>query len=295
MITKPSYQLQTTNNYYIPLVSSNGTQEIKTKSNISYNINNNTLNLENLSTTNLPTCYAIPTKSTDLINRAYLNSFVGDYTQGWIYDDWATGTVNGSLDWTLDANNNNINYMIDSEPGHVGILRLAGINSLSFPLYSLSQPGVSADYSGQEYGLFNWSNIKYACYIVRIYPDTNYGGFIFIGLGPNRLASNPCAYGLYRDVNETFIKLTINGNYVSPLYTLNISDLNNKWVIFEIEITDSVLSFYITIMGQPSRILLYTQNTPMNTAALVRPMIRTTGGLIDVDYFELRFKNMSRV
>jgi hypothetical protein len=296
IVTRQEYRLPTTTkNYYIPLVSSTGTPEIKTNASISYNINNNTLNLENLSTTNLPKCLAVPKNSTDLINKAYLNKYVGDYTQGRIYDDWTTDTVNGSLNWILDTQNNNVNYMIDSEPGHVGILRLYGTNSLSFPLYSRSEPDVGDDYSGPNYSLFNWSKITYSCYILRLYPDGNNYGFLFIGLGPTRIASNAGAYGLYRDQNESFLKLTINGVYASTLYTLNVNDLINKWVIFEIEITNSIPSFYITIMGETGRILLYQGSISMNTTDLVRPIIQTTSYcVIDVDYFELLFNNMSR-
>jgi len=109
--------------YRIPLVSTtSGNQGLNTSASLLYNTNTNTLQVQNLTTTYLPQCSQVPTETNQLVNKAYLDQYVGSYNQLWIYDDWLTGDVSGSLKWEVSTNT--ISSSVISEPGHAGIVRL---------------------------------------------------------------------------------------------------------------------------------------------------------------------------
>lgn len=281
MITNPSYQLPTTTNkYYIPLVSSNGKQEIKTKSNVSYNINNNTLNLVNLSTTNPPSCSAAPVNSNDLINIAYLNSFVGDYTQGWIYDDWITGDVSGSLNWNIDKPAN-ASIIASDVSGHIGILRLNAISNGIILYFNIGN-------------VFNYSNIKSVKFIVNPFSDAyNESGITFIGLSDGYNAIDNDSVGFYKNQGSGWVyvmnRAIINTNVY---YTLPVN-IQKKWILFEIEITNNIPIFYITIENG-SRQVACAPGTTITTTTLVSPVIRQTLNSIDIDYIDIKYNNMYR-
>jgi hypothetical protein len=319
MITKPSYQLQTTNNYYIPLVSSNGTQEIKTKSNISYNINNNTLNLENLSTTNLPTCYAIPTKSTDLINRAYLNSFVGDYTQGWIREDWLSGDPSGNTNvfsWGHSYNYSGTNLtssnitVIPSEAGRQGIIRLTRANESS---YTILRPNPSIQFSSTQnvcarFLVRPFSNSSSTAYTqIRLFLAPFRGSVDYYNPTLNNFANMACwVFQTYNNNTDTDnIKwgcmVNTNAEDASYNYGLTGNSLRDKWVLFEIELNNQKPSFYITVVGETNRTLVYQEpsKTISNTVMLVPYILLDVGSVasttsVDIDYIDIKYNNMSR-
>jgi len=279
MITNQSY-IANLNDYnnYIPLVSSNGTPEIKTNTSISYNINKNTLNLVNLSTANLPTCSAVPVNSNDLINKAYLNSFVGDYTQGWIYDDWITGDASGSLNWNID-NPANASIIASDASGHIGILTLNGPITLTLSIGNV----------------FNYSNIKSVKFIVKPFSNVYAGnGFVFIGLSIDYNAITGHSVGFYKEQGSGWFyvmnnaKITTNVYYILPLET------QKKWILFEIEITNNIPTFYITIQGETGRILTCAPGYPITSTPSVKPVIRNTNGMIDVDYIDLKYSGITR-
>jgi hypothetical protein len=109
--------------YQIPLVSStSGNQVFNKSTNLVYDTNTNTLTVPNLTTTYLPQCSQVPTQPNQLVNKAYLDQYVGSYNQQWIYDDWLTGDISGSLGWGVSTNT--ISSSVISESGHHGIVRL---------------------------------------------------------------------------------------------------------------------------------------------------------------------------
>jgi hypothetical protein len=285
IVTRQEYRLPTTTkNYYIPLVSSNGTPEIKTNASISYNINNNTLNLENLSTINPPSCSATPVNSNDLINKAYLNSFVGDYTQGWIYDDWITGDASGSLNWNIDKPAN-ASIIASDASGHIGILRL---NASSNGNVS----GITLNFISGN--VFNYSNIKSVKFIVKPFSDLHSGNeFVFIGLSNGYNAITNDSVGFYKNQGSGWVyvmnRATINTNVY---YTLPV-DIQKKWILFEIEITNNIPIFYITIENG-SRQVACAPGTTITTTTLVSPVIRQTSNSIDVDYIDLKYSGITR-
>jgi len=273
--------MTTTNNYYIPLVSSN---ELKTNTTISYNIKNDTLLLNNLSTTNPPSCSVAPVNSNDLINKAYLNSFVGDYTQGWIYDDWITGDASGSLNWNIDKPAN-ASIIASDASGHIGILRLnasSNGNVSGITLYFISG------------NVFNYSNIKSVKFIVKPFSDVyDVNGFVFIGLSDGYNAIANYSVGFYRNQGSGWFyvmnQAIINTNVY---YTLPVN-IQQKWILFEIEITNNIPIFYITIENG-SRQVACAPGTTITTTTLVSPVIRQTSNSIDIDYIDLKYTGLTR-
>jgi hypothetical protein len=68
-----------------------------------------------------------------------------------------------------------------------------------------------------------------------------------------------------------FVSRYGNGN---PQGSYNAGSLSNKWVLFEIEINDQKPSFYITVIGETNRILVYKELTnTIDSAALIQPSI----------------------
>ena len=323
MITNPECRISITpiaqqNNYFVPLVSSNGTQEIKTKANLSYNINNNTLQLENLSTTNLPTCSAIPTKSTDLINKAYLNSFVGDYTQGWIHEDWLNGDPSGNsnvFSWGhsyhysgANLTSSNIN-VIPSESGRQGIIRLMRQNELSF---TLLRPNNSIQFTSTQnvcarFLVRPFSNSTSTAYTqVRIFLAPFRGNIDYYNIAAN-YANMACwvfeTYAVNTNTDNIKWGCFVNTNVADAYYNYgsNGNSLRNKWVLFEIELNNQKPSFYITVVGETNRTLVYQETTKIisNTVMLVPYILLAAGSVasttsVDVDYIDIKYTNMSR-
>ena len=295
--------------YYISLISPiTGNQTINTNTNLLYENSNDSLQLNNLSTTNLPTCSAIPTKSTDLINKAYLNSFVGDYTQGWIYDDWITGDVSGSLNWVIDNSSNlsNATALSADASGYVGIIRLIrggdftslrsnfiGFNSnqnlcVRFLVRPFSN-NTSTPYTQVRLCLSQYrGNVNYNT-ISSNY--TNIASWVFDTSGVN-VGSENTKWGCY-----------VNTNTANAVYNYGSSEnsLRNKWVLFEIELDSQKPSFYITVVGETNRTLVYaeTSNTISNSVVLIPHIMLMKGSVssttsLDVDYIDIKYTNMSR-
>jgi hypothetical protein len=266
--------------YYISLISSTtGYQTINTSTNLLYNTDTDNLQLNNLSTINPPSCSATPVNSNDLINKAYLNSFVGDYTQGWIYDDWITGDASGSLNWNVDRPANA--SIIESDAsGHIGILRLNGNGNITL-YFNLGNS-------------FYYSNIKSVKFIVKPFSDLHSGNeFVFIGLSNGYNAITNDSVGFYKNQGSGWFyvmnRAIINTNVY---YTLPVN-IQKKWILFEIEITNNIPIFYITIENG-SRQVACAPGTTITTTTLVSPVIRQTLNSIDIDYIDLKYTGLTR-
>lgn len=270
--------------YYISLISSTtGYQTINTSTNLLYNTDTDNLQLNNLSTINPPSCSATPVNSNDLINKAYLNSFVGDYTQGWIYDDWITGDASGSLNWNIDKPAN-ASIIASDASGHIGILRLNGNGSITL-YFRLGNS-------------FYHSNIKSVKFIVKIVkPDSggSSNNYIFIGLSSGYNAVSNESVGFYKDQNTGWFYV-MNGakiNTVADAILKNATE-NKKWIIFEIEITNNIPTFYITIENGSRQLACAPETIITTTTTLVSPVIRETHNIIDVDYIDLKYSGITR-
>lgn len=279
-------QLSISENKYVPLISStNSSQSLNTNTNLLYNANTDTLSIPNLSTTNLPTCSVVPKSSNDLINKAYLNSFVGDYTQGWIYEDWINGNIKGSLNWTIDKPAN-ASIITSDASGHIGILRLdSGANN--------NTAGITLKFSVNS---FYYSNIKSVKFIVKQFPKTYAGfAFIFIGLSKGSDALNEDSVGFYKDQTRGWFYVMNNAVITTNAYKILPDDIEQRWILFEIEITNNIPIFYITIENG-SRQLACAPGTIITTTSLVSPVVRHIhpDSIIDVDYFDLTYTGISR-
>jgi hypothetical protein len=288
--------------YFIPLVSvSSGSSSLNVNADLSYNANTSTLTLKNLTVQNPPVCYADPSNSYDLINKAHLNKYVGDYTQGWVCDDWLTGDVSGSLRWVSTVANSGTITSQTSEAGHIGIVRLNTANNIATSSAALSL-NTNIGYSS--------SKIKSLRFVARPLVNSDLSSVeLYLGIG-NSLASSTkiAAWRYYAgDTSESANKWEcfVNGNVRYSLSSLGESPLNNyfnnQWVVFEIEF-DSLgyPSFYITLQETTARTLVYRENTTVvDPTILIRPFVyinSITGASkqIDVDYVDWLYTNMSR-
>ena len=294
---------------YIGLISStNGNQGINTSTNLLYNINYDKLQLNNLSTTNPPMCSAIPVNSNDLINRAYLNSFVGDYTQGWIYDDWITGDASGSLNWVIDSSNNTSMLSSDAS-GHIGIIKLTRTfqnftslkpnNSITFDSTTnirvrfLIRPFSNSSVEYTQIRLLLSAYLGNVDYSANSANSANMASWVFdtSGVAVGTVSAN------------TKWQCMVNSNTPDAYYTYGLSEnsLRNKWVLFEIELNNQKPSFYITVIGETNRTLVYQENTKtIATNVLLVPHIILQAGSVsstttfDVDYIDIKYNNMTR-
>jgi hypothetical protein len=271
------------NKYYISLISSTtGSQTINTSTNLLYDISNDNLQLNNLSTTNPPTCSATPTQSNDLINKSYLNSFVGDYTQRWIYDDFINGSVYGSnLRWSYLTTTGTI--ITSDASGHIGIVRMTGTCELTG--ISLLMP--------------THSNVKSVRFLVNPFSNNTYNGTanIFIGLkqpNNNNILTANTSIGFYKDAANGWCYIMNNAKITTNVnYTLN-NTLSSKWILFEIEINNNIPTFYITIEGETNRILACAPGYEITNIGSINPSIYITAGNIDIDYFDAKLIGLTR-
>jgi hypothetical protein len=287
-------------NYFIPLVSvSSGSSGLNVNADLSYNANTSTLTLKNLTVQNPPVCYADASNSYDLINKAHLNKYVGDYTQGWVCDDWLTGDVAGSLRWVSTVASSGTITSQTSDAGHIGIVRLNTANNIANSSASLTL-NANIGYSS--------SKIKSLRFLARPLVNGNLGSVqIYLGISDSA-ATNIAAwrYNATTTVaNPNTWECIVNGNVRYTLSSLGESPLNNyftnQWVVFEIEF-DSLgyPSFYITLQGTTARTLVYRENTTaVPTSIMIRPFMNIlsyTGDVkqLDVDYVDWLYTNMSR-
>jgi len=289
--------------YYIPLIStSSGSSGLNINADLSYNANTSTLTLKNLTVQNPPVCYADASNSYDLINKGFLNKYVGDYTQGWLYEDWLTGDVSGSLRWISTVANSGTITSQTSEAGHIGIVRINTANNTNNSSATLTL-NANIGYSS--------SKIKSLRFVARPVLNNNLGSLvIYLGIGNNLASSANIAAWRYNATttaaNTNKWECIVNGNVKYTLSSLDeASPLNdyfdNEWVVFEIEF-DSLgyPSFYITLEGITARTLVYRENTAVvTTTTLIRPFVTInsiTGASkkLDVDYVDWLYTNMTR-
>ena len=288
-------------NYFIPLVSvSSGSSGLNVNADISYNANTSTLTLKNLTVQNPPVCYADASNSYDLINKAHLNKYVGDYTQGWVCDDWLTGDVAGSLRWVSTVVSSGTITSQTSEAGHIGIVRLNTANNIANSSSALSL-NANIGYSS--------SKIKSLRFLARPMPNSNLASVqIYFGIA-DLAFTNITAWRYYAgDTTASANKWEcfVNGNVKFSLSSLDAQSplngyFNNQWVVFEIEF-DSLgyPSFYITLQGTTDRTFVYKENkTAVSTTTLIRPVVYIqsltgTSKQVDVDYVDWLYTNMTR-
>ena len=296
--------------YYISLISSTtGSQTINTSTNLLYNTDTDNLQLNNLYATNLPTCSATPVNSNDLINKSYLNSFVGDYTQGWVYDDWITGGVNGSLNWVITNNAADATTLLPPDAsGHIGIIRL--IRTLQN--FTSLQPNSGIRFNSTQnirvrFLVRPFSNNSSTSYTqVRISLSAYLGNVDYFNVAANyaNMASWVFTnYSVNTNSENTNWQCMVNSNTPDAYYTYGLSEnsLRNKWVLFEIELNNQKPSFYITVIGETNRTLVYQENTKIiDSSVLLFPHIIIQAGSVsstttfDVDYIDIKYNNMSR-
>jgi hypothetical protein len=281
---------------------SSGSSSLNVNADLSYNANTSTLTLKNLTIQNPPVCYADASNSYDLINKAHLNKYVGDYTQGWLCDDWLTGDVSGSLRWVSTLVSSGTITSQTSEAGHIGIVRLGTANSVANSSAALSL-NANIGYSS--------SKIKSLRFVARPVLNNNLGSLvIYLGIGDTLASSTNTAAWRYNATGTTAStnkwECIVNGSIKYSLSSLDAaSPLNNyfdnKWVAFEIEFDSfGYPSFYITLQGTTNRTFVYRENTtPVATTTLIRPFvyINSITGVskqLDVDYVDWLYTNMSR-
>jgi hypothetical protein len=301
-----STSLAISGTYRIPLVSStSGNQGLNTSANLLYDTNTNTLQAQNLTTTYLPQCSQVPTQTNQLVNKAYLDQYVGSYNQLWIYDDWLTGDVSGSLNWYRDIGGSSTISVIPSEIGHPGIIRLSRYTSTNIDLFLNSSIS------------FTSNTIKCVRFLVR--PFTNQSSGIsstqlYLFLGPTRsntLNTSNCAYWCFNTGNSQFsydssfnwgcFVNVSSSNPPDPDKTYNGGTLANNWVLFEIELNERKPSFYITVIGKTNRILVYKELTQtIDSSVFIQPYISfkrnsIVGGgsaYLDVDYVDITYNKI---
>ena len=291
--------------YYVPLVSSaTGVQGLNTSSSILYNANTNTLQVQNLNTTYLPQCSAVPTETNQLVNKAYLDQYVGNYNQLWIYDDWMTGDVSGSLNWYQEVGVGSTISAIPSEVGHSGIIRLSRYATTDIDLFLNSSI------------CFTSNTIKCVRFLVRPFTNQTSGissTQLYLFLGPTRISNtlntSNCAYWCFNTGSSQFSitdsinwNCFVNASILNPSKaTYNGGTLANNWVLFEIELNERKPSFYITVIGKTNRILVYKELTnTIDSNVFIQPYISLkqnslTGGvstLLDVDYVDITYKKI---
>jgi hypothetical protein len=289
--------------YRIPLVSStSGNQALNTSASLLYNTNTNTLTVPNLTTTYLPQCSQVPTETNQLVNKAYLDQYVGSYNQLWIYDDWLTGDVSGSLNWSFVNNSANQSsfYIIPSEPGHAGIVRLRRGRD-GFPYIKLYDNNIS----------FYSTTIKCVRFMVRPFPyeiNSNSIASADVRLYLGRTSSNnptttDVAYWHFNGGSGlTDINADKNWSCTvgSETYNYNKGTLANKWVLFEIEFNQQIPSFYITVMGETSRTKVGNFTTIISSIAKLdlyifcRRYSNPDGQppAIDIDYVDITYNKI---
>ena len=308
--------------YRIPLVSaSSGVQGLNTSANLVYDTNTNTLQVQNLTTIYSPQCSVVPTQPTQLVNKAYLDQYVGDYKQQWIYDDWLTGDVSGSLNWRFSKGGVDVAGLqslyfkvIPSEPGHPGIVRIERPAGDAFTNIRINNNI-----------RFTSNMIKCVRFMVRPFAlnlndisgiETTFiqmylGNFTTLGPLNNDYSNSAhwnfrsnVVFGINDEINWTcHVKNRDNSKAESPYK----GTLANKWVLFEIELNNQKPSFYITVMGETNRTLVYEELTEtINSSVFIEPYIVNArisnnktkspqsfyGPSLDIDYVDILYNKL---
>jgi hypothetical protein len=294
--------------YQIPLVSStSGNQVFNKSTNLVYDTNMNKLTVPNLTTTYLPKCSVVPTESSQLVNKAYLDQYLGDYKQIWIYDDFMSGFPGGNLSWAFvpAGSSSSTIQVIPSEPGHPGIVRIQRGNGDSYMHFKLND-NIN----------FTSKTIKCVRFMVRPFAgnstniETTYMQMYLGNLTANNPTTNDysnSAYWCFKSSNKFDTNIQINWRCsVNDRDTIKrespyTGTLANKWVLFEIELNQQKPSFYITVMGETARTLVYSEPTlTINSNVFIKPYIVSSsitnnsgvGPALDIDYVDILYNKL---
>jgi hypothetical protein len=277
--------------YRIPLVSStSGNQVFNTSANLLYDTNTNTLQAQNLTTTYLPQCSQVPTQTNQLVNKAYLDQYVGSYNQLWIYEDWMNSDVSGNLKWVIHLANGG------------GAREICNINNNGgVRLTTNSNAGIS--YYLNSNSFFYPNVVKCIRFLITPFPINTYAT-AYIRIGLVRYYSAAMAYSDSSNVANSAVWVYdksnnswgcyVNSTTASKYY--NGGNLQGKTVLFEIEFNNSKPTFYITVVGETTRTLVYTETiNSVGTYPLTPNVVSQVGSetsTIDIKYMDITYNKI---
>jgi len=219
--------------YYVSLYKNDNTD-------LSFNTTSNTLITKNLAIQNPPSCYVDASNSYDLVNKSFLNKYVGfDLSGGYRFysEDWITGITKGSFNWDLSASNANITSEIsiyNSQTNHPGIIRLTSRNAIGYKTVSLPIR-------------YNTLNVKTMRFITNLTTGVNVD--LRIGFFDNILDITNKSLG-FQIVNVTdniggAVNIRIITNSGSYTFPNTIPAINTMWLLFEIQKNNNNLFFSV--------------------------------------------------
>jgi len=276
--------------YLIPLVSAtSGLQGLNKSANLLYDTNTNTLQVQNLTTSYLPQCSAVPTQSNQLVNKAYLDQYVGSYNQQWIYEDWLTGDVSGNLKWVIHLANGG------------GVREICNIsNNGGVRLTTYSNAGIS--YYLNSNSFFYPNVVKCIRFLITPFPINSYNT-AYIRIGLVRYYSAAMNYSNSSNVENSAVWVYdsnnswgcyVNSTTASKYY--NGGNLQSKTVLFEIEFNNSKPTFYITVIGETTRTLVYTETiNSVGNYQLTPNVVSQVGSgtsTIDIKYMDITYNKI---
>jgi len=276
--------------YLIPLVSAtSGVQGLNKSANLLYDTNTNTLQVQNLTTSYLPQCSAVPDVSNQLVNKAYLDQYVGSYNQQWIYEDWLTGDVSGNLKWVIHLANGG------------GVREICNIsNNGGVRLTTYSNAGIS--YYLNSNSFFYPNVVKCIRFLITPFPINSYNT-AYIRIGLVRYYSAAMNYSNSSNVENSAVWVYdsnnswgcyVNSTTASKYY--NGGNLQSKTVLFEIEFNNSKPTFYITVIGETTRTLVYTETiNSVGTYPLTPNVVSQVGSetsTIDIKYMDITYNKI---
>jgi len=276
--------------YLIPLVSAtSGVQGLNKSANLLYDTNTNTLQVQNLTTSYLPQCSAVPDVSNQLVNKAYLDQYVGSYNQQWIYEDWLTGDVSGNLKWVIHLANGG------------GVRETCNINNNGgVRLTTNSNAGIS--YYLNSYSFFYPNVVKCIRFLITPFPINSYNT-AYIRIGLVRYYSAAMNYSNSSNVENSAVWVYdsnnswgcyVNSTTASKYY--NGGNLQGKTVLFEIEFNNSKPTFYITVIGETTRTLVYTETiNSVGNYQLTPNVVSQVGSetsTIDIKYMDITYNKI---
>jgi hypothetical protein len=205
----------------------------------------NTLSVPNVKLNKLPICNVDAINSYDLVNKKYVNKYVGfDLSGGdrWFCEDWITGSTKGQFNWNLFAKQRATNtdmtlsdYITINNPNpnanftnHIGVLRL-------FSFDPNSTGNISTTVSSNV--VYNTSKLKSLRFICTLSAPNNLIN-LFLGLSSSTPVEGSNRIGFkYSSVNDNtniiiLSDVTENGTTKTNTFTSNLTRYN--WVLFEI-------------------------------------------------------------
>jgi hypothetical protein len=224
----------------------------------------NTLSVPNVKLNKLPICNVDAINSYDLVNKKYVNKYVGfDLSGGdrWFCEDWigsiylntnANATIKGTFNWNISNQNTNttVYKTVLVAPNHIGVLKIEPSASSSKRTISLPVSYIS-------------NKVKSIRFIVKV-DNADANGSLYVGFsdlnfaGTNdfsiRVGSNVCS--LYQ--NNTSI-------HSFSLLTSPGSSIPDKWILYEITLNDNRPIFYIKNLTTNTDIINYTSIVSLTT------------------------------